>query len=115
MPTGTRPGRLLSLRIVNMAGEEMQLSICSDKHVWELHHEVRLLTKCGCAFDLVHNERGMIFGAEAEYGSRENNQSKKKKIGNLRVRTGAVITQVVLPPPIGDDGEQMPYLMSDCD
>ena len=115
MPTGTRPGRWLSLRVVTVAAEEMQLIIRSDQLVKELHHEVRILTKQTHAFDIVHTARGAIFGIEADYGSKEWWEASKKKLCNLRVRTGDVITQVVLAPSLDIDGEEMPALLSDSE
>ena len=81
-----------------MQSEEMELKIRSDQHVRELHHEVRIFTKQKNAFDIVHNERGLIFGAEEDYGSKAWWETSNKKLCNLRVRTGDVITQVVRAP-----------------
>ena len=115
MPTGTRPGRWLSLRVVTVAGEQMQLTIRSDALVRELHHEVRILTKQTHAFDIVHTARGAIFGIQTDYGSKEWWETSKKKLCNLRVRTGDVITQVVHAPSLGIDGDELPALVSDCE
>ena len=115
MPAGTRPGRWLSLRVVTLAGEEMQLTIRSDQLVKELHRAVRIMTKQTHAFVIVHNERGAIFGIETDYGSKEWWETSKKKLCNLRVRTGDVITQVVHAPSLGIDGDELPALVSDCE
>ena len=112
MPTGTRPGRRLSLHVRTVAGEEMQLTIRSDRLVRELRHEVRILTKQTHAFDIVHTARGAIFGNQADYGSEEWWETSEKKLCNLRVRTGDVITLVVLAPSLDEDGDEMPYLVS---
>ena len=115
MPTGTRSARALTLRVVTVAGEEMQLEIRSDQLVRKLHRQVRILTNQRNAFDLVHNERGTIFGAQADYGSKAWWETANKKLCNLRVRTGDVITQVMLAPSVDSDGEEIPALVSDID
>lgn len=115
MPTGTRPFRPLSLHVVNLGGEQLELRISSEKRVRHLHHAVRKLTKETGEFNIVHNKWGTIFGLVADFGSTEWRKANKRKLCNLRVRTGDTISMTVLAPRVDTDGNDMPPLCSDSE
>ena len=117
MPRGTRPCRLLSLRLFTLSGEVVPLVINSSNDVGKLRQTVRRLTKNEFAFDLVHEDRGWIFGNCQDYESDPNTwwNTRKKKQCNLRIRIGCAIKMVLRPKSVDDDGDDIPALVTDSD
>ena len=80
MPNATRPGRVLTLRIASMGGEfPNKLNILACANVRELHHQIRKLVSLRGAFDMVHQNKGAIFGVEEDFGSREYAERRRKR------------------------------------
>ena len=67
MPAGTRPGRVLELIVVTMAGNQYVLYISNSSTAARLHHRVRKLTGIWGSFDLLHHTMGAVFGLNKVY------------------------------------------------
>ena len=67
MPAGTRPGRVLELIAVTMAGNQYVLYISNSSTAARLHHRVRKLTGILGSFDLLHHTMGAVFGLNKVY------------------------------------------------
>ena len=117
MPTGTRPGRTLKIRIVKLGGDQVcELNINSSENVWNLHHLVRKLTNVyDRQFDLVHSERGAIMGLQKDYGSMAFARLQRRKLHNLRIRSRCTFIQLIHPRELDADGDAIPILLSETD
>ena len=67
MPAGTRPGRVLELIVVTMAGNQYVLYISNSSTAARLHHRVRMLTGILGSFDIIHHTMGAVFGFNKVY------------------------------------------------
>ena len=112
MPAGTGPGRSLELVVVTMVGNTNVLSLSNSSTAAKLHHVVRKLTGIRGSIDLIHNKMGAVFGYQKDYGTREYDILQGKKLCNLRVRNGSVITIVKEPPSLDENGDEIPALVS---
>jgi hypothetical protein len=99
--------------LLTLSGKVVPLAIDSSRDVRYLHHVVRRLTNTQLAFNLVHEDRGCIFGNYQDYGSAAWWYSQKKKLCNLRIRNGCAIAILILPIDMDDDGKEIPCLLSD--
>ena len=109
MQSHTIPNQPLTLHIQTIAGSEHVLYIGSSNTVRDLHHAVRKLIQLRReAFDLIHFERGGIFGYEREYGSVSFAIVQKRTLCDLQLKDGDVIHVVVLTPQKDSHGETLP-------
>ena len=112
MPAGTRPGRVLELIVVTMAGNQYMLYISNSSTAARLHHRVRKLTGILGSFDLLHHTMGAVFGFNKDFGTLEYAILRRTQLRNLGVRDGSVITTVTIPPDLDSDGDEIPALVS---
>ena len=58
---------------------------------------------------------GAVFGYQKDYGMLEHAILQRKKLCNLRIRSGSVINIVKKTPSVDDDGDEIPALVSSSD
>ena len=106
---------MFSLQIAKINGDVEELRIGSNEVVATLHHRVRKLCGIAESFDIIHSEKGCIFGRQQNYGHVEFAAIESATLSSLGVADGDLLQVIVNPPSHDSDGNSIPDLITDSD
>ena len=112
MPAGTRPGRVLELTVVTMGANQYVLCTSDSSTAARLRRQVRKLAGIRGYFDLIHHQKGAVFGLVNDFGTLEYANLQGKTLYDLGVQDGSVVTILNAPPSLDEDGNEIPALVS---
>ena len=64
---------------------------------------------------MIHQNKGAIFGLEADYGSQEYFKRHRTKLYRLHIKSDEVIQVILHQNVLDDEGDEIPALVSDSE